>query len=124
MVLVGEHREAYALVAELIEKRKNSLVRGGVVFAMLGIVGAVIGEGPLKNAAVPGKLRGNEALDQLDLAIAHLVAELVLREGWPAAHFAHMVARAGKVFKRVEQRSIQIKYHVRVGHAARLSTEV
>ena len=88
----------------------------GVVFFVLGVVGTKLAIGALKRDGVTGVLGGHKALDKLEHAVSHFVAVGIDGKCGPAMRFADVIARARKVFERVEQRAVHIKNHVRDGH--------
>lgn len=117
MILVGEDGERDTRLAHGVEHVDDAGVGRGVVLFVLAVVGAKLCQGGLEHHSVAGILRGHEALDQLEHAVADLVAVLVDGEGGPSVQLAGMVAGKGEILQCVEDGAVQVKDYVLEFHS-------
>mgnify|MGYP001135679666 CR=1 FL=1 len=82
-----------------------------MVLLVLAVVSPKLGKRLLKHTAVARILGRHKTLNQLEHAVSHLVAIGIDGKRGPSMQFADMIARARKVFERVEKRAVQIKYN-------------
>ena len=116
MVLVGKDGGAHARLLDALEHLAYAGIDVRVVLFVLRIVRAELAVGALEHDGVASVLGGHETLDEFEHAVSHLIAIGVDGKRGPSMRFADMVARARKVFERVEQRAVHIKNHVHDGH--------
>lgn len=77
-----------------------------MVFLVLVIVRAEFGEHLAEHALISRIFCRHEALDQLEHAVANLIAVGVDGERGPSMLLAYVIACAGEVFDGVEDRSV------------------
>ena len=110
LVLVAGYRYRHAQVAQVLQQFGHTVVRLGVVGAVLVIVFHEVGQYAVHALVVTGIL-GQHTRHQTPHAVAHKVGVTRHRVGGVAAQFKGVIGRLAQVLDGVEQRAVQVKYH-------------